>query len=379
MLEGFRAMAWKELLHVVRDRSTRFVFIIPMMQLMLFGYAIRIEVTDIPSAWVDLDQSRESRELIAAFENTETFELLAEFHSVDEAQAAIAAGEVHAVVVVPEDLSREVMRGEVADFLVLIDGSYSSEATAALNVSQQIALTQSRSVRAQTLERSDLSRIPPGLPLAQVDARPRLLFNPNLRTATFFVPGLVGIIMQLVTVLLTAFSIVRERENGTFEQLLTTPVTPWAMLLGKLMPYALIGVIETAAVLALMVFVFGVPIVGSIALLAALSMIFLLTSLTVGILISTASSNQAEAMQLGFLLLLPSVLLSGFIFPLQSIPQPIRTLTFLIPVRYYIEILRGIILRGADLGALWDEALALSVYTGALLVISARRLRRRLD
>jgi ABC-type multidrug transport system permease subunit len=372
-------MAWKELLHVVRDRSTRFVFIIPMMQLMLFGYAIRIEVTDIPSAWVDLDQSQESRELVAAFANTETFELLGEFRSVDEAQAAIAAGEVHAVVVVPEDFSREVMRGEVADFLVLIDGSYSSEATAALNVSQQIALTQSRTVRAQTLERSELGRIPPALPLAQVDARPRLLFNPNLRTATFFVPGLVGIIMQLVTVLLTAFSIVRERENGTFEQLLTTPVTPWAMLLGKLMPYALIGVIETAAVLTLMVFVFGVPIVGSIALLAALSMIFLLTSLTVGILISTASSNQAEAMQLGFLLLLPSVLLSGFIFPLQSIPQPIRTLTFLIPVRYYIEILRGIILRGADLGALWDEALALSVYTGALLVISARRLRRRLD
>lgn len=379
MLEGFRAMAWKELLHVMRDRSTRFVFVIPVMQLLLFGYAIRIEVTDIPAAWVDLDDSQESRELLAAFENTETFAMAAELPSLEAAQQAIADGTAHAVVVVPEDFSREVLRGEEADFLVLIDGSYSSEATAALNVAQQIALVQSRTVRARELEESELQRVPPGVPLAQVEARPRLLFNPNLRTATFFVPGLVGIILQLVTVLLTAFSIVRERENGTFEQLLTTPVTPWAMLLGKLMPYALIGVIETAAVLLLMVFVFGVPIVGSVALLGALSLVFLLLSLSVGILISSVSSNQAEAMQLGFLLLLPSVLLSGFIFPIQSIPQPIQTLTYLIPVRYYIEILRGIILRGADLASLWDEALSLAVYTGILLVIGARRLRRRLD
>jgi ABC transporter DrrB family efflux protein len=260
--------------------------------------------------------------------------------------------------------------------MVLVDGSNSSEASAATSVSRAIGMYTTAAVRQVGWAAPELE---PGGHFASVDVRPRLLFNPNLRSANFFVPGLVGIIMQLVTLLLTAFSIVRERERGTLEQLLVTPVGSWGLLLGKLAPYALIAVIQTAFVLALMVLGFGVPIAGSLVLLALLSLLFLVTSLSLGVIISTFATTQMEAMQIAFLILLPSILLSGFVFPIQTIPQPIQTITYALPARYFIEILRGIILRGAGLDALWPEALALLVYTLVLLVVGAARFKRRLD
>jgi ABC transporter DrrB family efflux protein len=261
---------------------------------------------------------------------------------------------------------------------VLVDGSYSSEASAATNVSRALGLYVARRFRARTWDLKDLPHLPPEAPLASVDLRTRLLFNPNLRSANFFVPGLVGIILQLVTILLTSFSIVRERESGTYEQMMVTPVGPWSLLLGKLAPYALIGAIETTLVLLIMVFLFGVPIAGSIPLLAVLAGLFLLTSLSLGLIVSTLARNQAEAMQMAFVILLPSILLSGFVFPLESIPDPIYPLTYLIPVRYFIEILRGVILRGAPFDALWTQASALALYTLVLLGVSGLRFRRRM-
>lgn len=379
MFEGLTAIAYKEFLHVLRDPATRFVFVIPVIQLVIFGVAIRLEVERIPTAWVDLDQTAESRELLAAFENTETFSLTAEYHDLAAVREAITDGDTRVGVVVPEGYARELMRGQNADVLVLIDGSNSSEASAAMNVSRAIGLTLSQTVRATTWAVNDLAQLSPQAPLARIDVRPRLLFNPNLRSANFFVPGLVGIILQLVTLLLTSFSIVRERERGTLEQLLVTPVGSWGLLLGKIAPYAAIAVMQTTLVLSLMTFAFGVPIAGSLLLLAALSLLFLLTSLSLGVIISTLASTQMEAMQMSFLILLPSILLSGFVFPIQTIPEPIQTMTHVIPARYFIEILRGIILRGASLDALWPEALSLFVYTLVLLVIGAARFKRRLD
>lgn len=372
------AVAYKEFLHVLRDPSTRFVFMIPVFQLVLFGYAIRVDVTDIPSAYVDLDRTQESRELVSRVANTRTFDVRRRLASLQELEQDLVAGRSQVGLYVPQGFGRGVRSGERAEALVIIDGSYSATASAAANVSREIALRFSQEVRAHRWDRRDLARVPPQLPLAQVDLRSRLLFNPALRSASFFVPGLVGIILQIVTVLLTSFSIVRERESGTFEQMMVTPVGAWSLLLGKLAPYALIGVIETALVLALMVWVFGVPIAGSLSLLAVLSALFLLTSLSLGLIVSSYARNQAEAIQLAFFLFLPSILLSGFVFPLETIPQPIYPLTFLIPVRYFIEALRGIILRGAPFADLWPQAAAMAGFAAGLLVLSALRFRRRM-
>lgn len=377
MLASLAAVAGKELLHVLRDPSTRFVFLIPVLQLVLFGYAIRVEVTDIPTAVVDLDNTAESRALIDLVANTRTFELVERLADPAAIEAGLVAGRFKVGLHVPPGFGRRVRAGEPAEALVLVDGSYSTEAAAALNVSRELAFLAARGFRGAERGQRDLLRAPPEAPLARVDLRTRLLFNPDLRSARFFVPGLVGIILQLITMLLTAFSIVRERENGTFEQMLVTPVGPWSLLLGKLAPYAAIGMIETAIVLLMMVAVFDVPIAGSLPLLSVLAVLFLVTSLSLGLLISTFARNQAEAMQIAFLILLPSILLSGFVFPLESIPDPVRPVTRLIPVRYFIEILRGIILRGAGPAALWPQAASLGVFTLALLSISAARFRRR--
>jgi ABC-type multidrug transport system permease subunit len=374
---GLLAVAAKEFLHVLRDPATRFVFVIPIVQLVLFGYAIRIEIEDVPTAVVDRDRSQESRDLIDLYANTRTFEVRRTLASLEELESALVRGQVKVGLYVPEGFARAVQRGERAEALVLVDGSYSSEAGAAIEVTRELGLYVSRRFRARSWDVRDLRRLDPDLPLAQVDLRPRLLFNPSLRSANFFVPGLVGIILQLVTILLTAFAIVRERESGTFEQLMVTPLGPWSLLFGKLAPYALIGAVETAAVLLLMVHAFEVPIAGNVALLAALSALFLLTSLSLGLIVSSLARTQAEAIQVSFFILLPSILLSGFVFPLESIPDPIYPLTFLIPVRYFLEILRGIILRGAPFDALWTQTAALGVYTAALLALSALRFRRR--
>ena len=375
MFEGLGAVAYKEILHVLRDPATRFVFVIPVVQLLLFGYAIDLEVTNIPTAVVDLDQTAESRELVDMFDNTRTFDVGDRFASLDAADEAIVAGGVQVALVIPHDFARDLRRGEPAEVLVLVDGSYSTSATAALATASAIAGWAPRRFADVRFEPRDLARSE----FPVIDTRRRLLFNPNLRSANFFVPGLVGIILQLITILLTSFSIVRERELGTFEQLMVTPVGAWGLLVGKLTPYLVIATIETVVVLVFMVTVFGVPIAGSVGLLAMLSLLFVLTSLSLGVIISTFARTQAEAMQVSFLILLPSILLSGFVFPIPSIPEPIQPITYLIPVRYFIEILRGIIVRGAPFEALWTQTVALAVYTLLLLTVGAMRFRKRLD
>ena len=379
MFKGLFAIAYKEFLHIKRDPATRFVFIIPIFQLALFGYAIRLDVEDIRTAVVDLDNTDESRQLIDLYRNTRTFDIAHRYTSLAELDQGIVAGEVRVGVYIPDGFARQIHRGEEAQVLLLVDGSNSTEATSALNVSQAMGLYMSRHIRASSMGHRELASLGPNIPLASVDIRGRLLFNPHLRSANFFVPGLVGVILQLITVLLTSFAIVRERESGTFEQLMVTPVGSWGLLIGKLIPYSLVAIIETTLVLTIMVFMFGVPIAGSLPLLSVLSVLFLITALSLGVIISTIARNQAEAMQMAFLVLLPSILLSGFVFPLETIPDVVYPLTYLIPVRYFIEILRGLILRGAPFDALWMDTLALAVFGVGLMVLSAVRFRKRLD
>ncbi len=377
MFNGLTAIAYKEFLHVVRDPATRFVFVIPLFQLLLFGFAIDLEVTDIPTAVVDLDSTAESRELHRVFANTATFDVVSVLATVDELDAALTAADVKVGVVIPDGFARELRRGGGAEVLVMIDGSYSTEAGTALSTARAIGLwapSRFANVRVDTPE-IDERRVGP----RRIDVRTRLLYNPNLRSANFFVPGLVGIILQLITLLLTSFAIVRERENGTFEQLMVTPVGAWGLLVGKLIPYLVIGIIETVLVLLAMVHVFGIPIAGALPALMMLSVLFVVTSLSLGVIISTFARTQTEAIQVSFLILLPSILLSGFMFPLSSVPAPVQPITYLIPVRYFIEILRGIIVRGTPVSALWFEAGALAAYTLVLLIVGALRFRKRLD
>lgn len=359
-------MLGKELIHIRRDPGTRFIFLVPLIELLIFGYAIDTDVKNVSTVVFDLDQKKESRELIKEFEGTSYFRVTAQVGSQDELIEAIVSGRAKVGIVIPPDYSEDLVTGRQAQVQVLIDGSDSSIATRLLSTSQALGFVKSLRSEGLTPE------------LLAVDIRPRLLFNPNLDSANFFVPGLIGIIIQVVTVFLTAFSIVRERERGTMEQLLVTPVSKGGLILGKLLPYCGIGFLQTCLVLTLTVLLFGVPIHGSLLLLLFLSAVFLVPALGMGIMISTFARSEGEALQMASLVMMPSILLSGFVFPRESMPYVIYLLSFLVPVAYYIEILRGVILRGAGWLALWDEAVVLLAFGITFMVMSALRFKKRL-
>ena len=370
MFRGFTSIVYKESIHILRDPRTLFLMIlIPGIQLTIFGYAIDMDVKHVTTVVYDLDASDESRAVVEAFVNTGYFDVLRYVHSDTELVDAIVAGEAKIAIKFPPDFADRRLRGTRATFQVLIDGSDSTVAMQALNVSNAIALEQSLEVVSGQL---DPQNTPP------VEVRPRMLFNPDMKTANFMVPGLVAIVMQVVTMFLTAFAIVKEKENGTLEQLMVTPVSRLGLVLGKLIPYGVVGTIETVVVLLIMRFIFDVPVAGSLLLLAAFSLVFLFCALGLGLLISSLAQNQVQAIQFAFVVMLPSVLLSGFIFPQESMPFPIYVLGQAIPATYFIRILRGIILRDAGFTHLWPEAAALVVMGLALLTISTRMLRKTL-
>ena len=264
---------------------------------------------------------------------------------------------------------------------MLIDGSDAQVATTAMNAAALIGLNESLQ-RARVFaeaRQAAAARDPTGQLAIPIQVRPRLLYNPNLKSAYFFVPALIGIILQLVTLFLTSFAIVRERESGSLEQLFVTPVGRGGLLLGKLIPYAVIGFIETLIVLVVMVYVFGVPIQGSLLLLLAVSVLFLFTALGLGLLVSTIAKTQLQAIQFAFIIMLPSVLLSGFMFPREAMPAPIYWLTFAIPVTYFLEILRGIILRSADAVDLFPHIAGLIICCAVILTLSVARFHKQLD
>ncbi len=366
MMRGFWAIVYKEILQIRRDPSTRFVFLVPAIQTIIFGFAIDMDVQHIPTVVYDMDRSVESRRLIESFANTNTFRVLQEVAGEDEIHRQIVAGKAKVGILVPPDYSAKLLRGEQATVQVLVDGSDSSVATNAVQTALGVGQIHS-------LVRAGINPA-----LRSLDVRPWVLFNPNLDSSHFYVPGLIGIVLQVVTVFLTAFAVVRERERGTLEQLVVTPVSKWALIIGKLVPYSLLGIVQTIFVLVLMRYLFGVPVEGDVFLLLALSVLFLLPALAMGILVSTVSQTQSQAMQIGMLIMLPSVLLSGFAFPRETMPFPIYMATFLIPVTYYVQILRGIILRGAGLWALWPQTVALVIFAVVLVALSALRFQKRL-
>jgi ABC-2 type transport system permease protein len=359
----------KEAIHLRRDPMALFFTVfIPVLQLLLLGYAINTNVRRIPTVLYDEAKTQESRRLIDRFVNSDDFRIVYDARSDEEVNREIVAGRAKVGLKIPPDYSRRLLAGETAGILVLVDGSDSSVAGEASNVANAIALQES-------LDRVlSFANVRAQLP---VEARRKVLFNPDSRSPNFLLPGMIVVLLQMMTVTLTAFAIVRERERGTLEQLFMTPVRPLGLMIGKVVPYAVVSFAELCVVLLLMRVAFRVPIRGNVLLLLALALPFILTMLGLGLLISTRARSQQEAIQLAFGTMMPSIFLSGYIFPIDTMPAFFQWVSRLIPATYLIEIARGVILRGAGLGDLWRQGLALTLMSVVLIGVSARRFRKK--
>jgi ABC-2 type transport system permease protein len=360
------AVLRKEALQMARDRATLFfALLVPVFELILFG-VIDTTVERVPTVVHDLSRTQESRALVDDLVNTNLFRVVADVPSRAALRREIVAGHAQVGIEIPPEFGRRRLARQSADFLILIDGSDSTVSTQTLSAATGVALTRSLD---EALEAARMA----GPPLRP---HPVMLFNPDSRSANLLIPGLIAILLAFSGTILAAFAIVRERERGTLEQLMVTPVSPLGVVVGKLVPYLVLAFIQLQIILGLMVAVFRVPIYGSLWLLELLSMVYLLALLALGLLISTRAQTQGEAIQMAMGVMLPSVLLSGYIFPLASLPLPIRLLSQLIPATHFIAISRGIVIRAAGFVDLWQHVAALAAISTVLVAGSARAFRK---
>jgi ABC-2 type transport system permease protein len=364
-MSGFYAVFRKELTQMLRDKSTlMFALAIPVFELILFGL-IDMNAKNIPTVVFDQSRTQESRRLLEQFEATNSMEVTELAASREQLQQSIVAGRAQIGIEVPPDYSRQLAGGRAAHVLVLIDGSDSTVASQALSATNGVVLNEA--VR-------DLFERTRTQPLIEV--HPLMMFNPDMRSANLLIPGLIAILLTFSGTILSAFAVVRERERGTLEQLMVTPVSPLAVILGKLLPYLGVAYSTLIVVLVLMRWMFRVPFNGSVTLLLALSSVYILALLSFGLLISSRAQSQMEAMQQAMGIMLPSVLLSGYVFPLTSLPPPLRMLAYLLPATHFIKIARGIVIRGATFADLWQPVLALLAISTVLIAISARAFKK---
>jgi ABC-2 type transport system permease protein len=365
-MTGFRAVLRKEVLQMLRDRTTLvFALAVPVFELVLFG-VIDTTVRHVPTAIFDESLTQESRKLVDELEATSLFEIVSHVRSREELRHEIVAGHAQVGIEIPPDFARRRLEGTSADFAVLIDGSDNSIASQALSAATGLALSRSLE---EAMRRAGLTE-PPLMP------HPVMLFNPDSRSANLLIPGLVAILLTFSGTVLAAFSIVRERERGTLEQLMVTPVSPLGVIAGKLAPYLALAYLQLFLILFIMTTAFRVPIHGSLTLLLVLSFVYLLALLSLGMLVSSRAQTQAEAIQRAMSVLLPSVLLSGYIFPLSSLPGPIRLISEILPATHYIAITRGIVLRAATFRDLWEHVAALAAISLVLVLASSRAFRK---
>jgi ABC-2 type transport system permease protein len=361
------SVARKEMLHIVRDPMTLFFSLfVPIVELFMLGYAIDTNVRHIRTVVFDLARTQESRQLLQSFENSEDFRIIREVFTDQELSAAIVSGQARVAIKIPEDYSRRLLAGQTAQLLVLVDGSESSVAAEAVNVANALALRES------------LKQLMGNRTAMPVDARPRVLFNPDTRSANFFIPGLLVVMCQMMAVMLTANAIVREKEQGTLEQLFMTPVRASELILGKLLPYLLFTFVEFCAIALLMRTVFQVPIHGAFLTLAAIMFPFVLGMLGLGLWISTRASTRDASMQMSMATVIPSIFLSGYVFPIDSMPAFFYYFAHLIPTTWMIDAARGVILRGAGWADLQTHVLVLWGMALAMVLASMLRFRKQL-
>jgi ABC-2 type transport system permease protein len=375
MFERIRHMLRKEFIQVFRDPKMKgVVFLMPIIQVLVFGYAVTTDVRHVATAVLDFDNSVASRELVARFVESGYFDVVE--HMADEARARelIDRGQVRAVLRMNRGFADALRAGRTAQLQVIVDGTDSNTAGIVLDYSSKIVGKLSQRILIERYTRLRGTKLEPG----RVELQTRAWFNENLESRNFYVPGVIAIIVMLITLMLTSMAVVREKEIGTMEQIMVTPITSTEFILGKTVPFALIGFADVILVTVVGVFWFGVPIRGNLLLLFVSTALYLMTTLGIGLIISTVSQTQQQAMMSTFFFYFPAVLLSGFMFPIANMPEAVQWLTYLNPLRYFLVAVRGIFLKGVGPSILWPQMLALAGMGLATLTLASRRFQKTL-
>ena len=374
-LERLGAMVRKEFVQMRRDPTTvRLMLAVPVMQLLIFGFAVRTDVRHLPTVVFDQSRTQESRSFVQSLTATDNFTVKRNVNSYAEAIEAVDAGRARAAVVFPPDYARSLKRGDTTPVQVLVDASDPTASQSAIAAAQLVG--QRTNMRLVSLRIGTAGSPASQLP---IDVRVRPLYNPALANAIFIVPGLIGMILSNTLIIITALTIVRERETGTLEQLIVTPLAKWEIMLGKIAPYVLVGYMQLTIVLVVGYFVFHVPIRGPLLALYGASFLFIVASLGLGLFVSTLGRNQAQVMQTAFLFLLPNILLSGFMWPREAMPAAARYVGIFLPLTHYLRLVRGIILKGNGLTELWPQLLGLAVFAFLFFMFSTWRFSKTLE
>lgn len=366
----------KEFIQITRDKRTLvIILVIPIMQLFLLGYSATNDVRNVPLAVFDQCRCAESRSLLDAYRAADYFRLAYDVGSENDIRVLIEQGDIRAGLVIPPDYNTALSKGK-AQVAFILDGSDAAAGTTALSAATLIGQAHATQLMFQKLESSGLN---PGSLQPPLQVRTRVWYNPDLVSSYFMIPGVIGMILYAITSILTATAVVRERERGTIEQLIVTPIRPWELVVGKVLPYVILAFIDTLEVLAIGHWWFGVPVRGNLALILACSGLLLLSGLGIGLFASTIANTQQEAMLTVWMTLLPGIFLSGFFFPIDAMPPVLQWVSYIIPLRYYLIIIRALLIKGVGVAPIWTEILALAVFGVVILGAASVRFRKRLD
>jgi ABC-2 type transport system permease protein len=366
----------KEFIQITRDRRTLIIIlIIPIIQLFLLGYSATSDVRNIPLAVFDQCRCAESRALLDAYRAADYFRLAYDVGSEDQIRVLIEQGDARGGIIIPPDYNVQLAGGH-AQVAFVLDGSDATAGSTAFSAATLVGQAHATELMMERLQRSGLNMDNFQPPL---EVRTRVWYNPDLVSSYFMIPGVIGMILYAITSILTATAVVRERERGTIEQLIVTPIRPWELVTGKVLPYVILALIDTLEVMAIGHWWFGVPVRGDLMLIMACSGLLLLSGLGIGLFASTIANTQQEAMLSVWLTLLPSIFLSGFFFPLEAMPQVLQWISYIIPLRYYLVIIRALMLKGVGISAIWEQALALAIFGIAIMTAASVRFRKRLD
>ena len=375
MFNRVRYLFVKELIQVLRDKRLRIILIFPpIFQLIIFGYAANLDVKYIRTAVRDLDQSVDSRDLISRFGSSKYFDIVSFTQTPKDIEDLIKKGDITLSIEIPSDFSRKLKKGDIATVQIILDGTESNTAMIALGYVGRILSEYSTTVMVKRLNREGVVSFEE----AGVEVEHRTWFNPNFESRLFYVPGVIASIAFLLPIILTAQAIVREREIGTLEQIMVTPIRSWELMVGKTLPFAMMGLLDVIMIALIGVFWFEVPLQGNPLVLLLGTVLFLMSSVGVGLFISTISSTQQQAQISTFFFAMPAFILSGFAFPLENMPEWLQYITYINPLRYFLVIIRGVFLKGIRLDILWPQILALAVLGGLMILLSSLRFQKRL-
>ncbi len=375
MFKKVRYLFVKELIQTLRDKRMRITLIVPpILQLIVFGYAANLDVKHIRTAIRDMDQSVSSRDLVGRFGSSTYFDIVSFPETPSEVKELINEGKVTVSIEIPTDFSRKLKKGDTATVQIVVDGTESNTALIALGYANQILSEFSTQILAKRLNRAGMI----GFEQAGVDLQQRTWFNPNFESRIFYVPGVIASIAFLIPIILTAQAIVREREIGTLEQIMVTPIKSWELMVGKTLPFALVGLFDVIMIALIGVFWFEVPLRGNPLVLLLGAMLFLISSVAIGLFISTICSTQQQAQISTFFFTMPAFTLSGFAFPIENMPEWVQLLTYANPLRYFLVIVRGVFLKANGLDILWPQMLALSILGTLMILSSSLRFQKRL-